>query len=181
MKTLHKILISLGIIILIGILIIIDIADRDIYYSIHIPKKEMTEFHFYQSIEEKKQAYEKKYGNSEWNFPKGKTETIKLYKNKLLISRISAKTLSKRSKKEMINFLNNSENFNWSETTWSLNEAEYILRFYNSENKEIGKVWLCLEGCGMTKSIPFSPNMKFGGISQVGKSRIMEILKLINT
>jgi hypothetical protein len=79
----------------------------------------------------------------------------------------------------MINFLNNPENFSWGETTWSLNEAEYILRFYNSENEEIGKVWFCLEGCGMTKSIPFSPNMKFGGISQVGKVRIAEILKLI--
>jgi len=179
LKRLHKILISVGIIILIGILIIADIADRDIYYSIHIPEKEITEFHFYQSFEEKKKAYERNYGNSEWKFPKEKTETIKLYENKLLISRIASKTLSKKIKTEMINFLNNSENFSWSETTWSLKEAEYILRFYNSENEEIGKVWLCLKGCGMTKSIPFSPNMKFGGISEVGKIKIAEILNKI--
>ena len=137
------------------------------------------EFHFHQTFEEQKKAYEKNYRNPEWSFPKERTETIKLYENKLLISRITSKILTEKNKTKMIEFLNNSENFSWSETTWSLKEAEYILRFYNLKNEEIGKVWLCLEGCGMTKSIPFSPNMKFGGISQIGKSRITKILKLI--
>ena len=44
----------------------------------------------------------------------------------------------------------------------------------------MGKVWLCIEGCGMTKSIPFSPSMKFGGLSNVGRGNLDSLLKRIN-
>ncbi len=178
MKFIKKILLIIGIISILGFVVAWDIADRYLIYSRYIPEKEINEFHYYQTFEKQKKAYEKNYGNPEWNFPKEKTETVKLYENKFLISRITSKTLPETNKTEIIDFFNNPENFDWSETTWNLREAEYILRFYNSNNEEIGKVWLCLEACGMTESIPFSPNMKFGGLSQIGKRRIMEILKL---
>ena len=50
---------------------------------------------------------------------------------------------------------------------------------YNKENKEIGKVWLCLEVCGMTESEPFSPNMKYGRLSEIGKEKLNFILNLL--
>ena len=162
--------------IVIGVIKIVDISDRNQLYSRHTPKKELNEFYLYQTFDEQKKAYEKNFTNPEWKFPREKTETIKLYENKNLISRITAKTLSEKNKMKILTFFNNPINFNWSETTWNLNEAEYILRFYNSNDKEIGKVWLCLKDCGMTKSIPFSPNMKFGGISEIGKIKITKIL-----
>lgn len=180
MKKFYKILISIGIILLIGILIIIDKADRTIFYSLYIPEKEITEFYSYQTFEETKKAYEKNYGNPEWSFPREKSKTIKLYKNRLLLSRITSKTLTENQKKEVLEFFNNPENFDFSETTWNLTEAEYIFRFYNEQGEKEGELWLCLENCGMTKSIPFSPNMKFGGISETGKKKILNILNKIN-
>lgn len=179
LKPLHKILISIGILILLGILIIVDIADRDIYYSIQVPKEEFETFHF-KPLEEKLEAYKTNFGNSKWKFPRETVEKVKLFENKLLIGRITSKTLTEKQKSEILKFLNNPENFNWSETTWQLNEAEYILRFYNKDNKEVGKIWICIDDCGMTKSIPFSPNMKFGGLNKKGRKKIVEILKSIN-
>ncbi|MNR45208.1 hypothetical protein D3C85_1640290 [compost metagenome] len=87
--------------------------------------------------------------------------------------------MSNLNKSDLLLFFNNLINFNWSETTWHLNEAEYILRFYDNKNNEIGKIWLCLQCCGMTKSMPFSPNMKYGGLSKIGKKNINRIINKI--
>ena len=82
-------------------------------------------------------------------------------------------------KTEIVSFFNNPANFDWSETTWKVTDSEYILRFYNNQDEEIGKVWLCTEDCGMTKSIPFSPNMKYGSLSETGKERVKKIINKI--
>lgn len=80
--------------------------------------------------------------------------------------------MSKLNKANLISFFNNSSNFDGTETTWNLSESQYILRFYNKENNQIGKVWWCLEDCGMTESKPFSPNMKYSGLSETGKQNL---------
>jgi len=180
MKLLKKILFFALIITGIGVLIAMDIADRDIYYSRHIPEDEMKEFHFYKRIDEVQEAYTRNYKNPEYSFPRGNVEKVKIYKNQFLTSRITSQTLSNENAKSTIDFLNEPNNFNWEETTWNLKESEYILRFFDKQDNEIGKVWLCIEGCGMTESIPFSPNMKFGGLSNVGMKNLDSLLKRIN-
>ena len=116
-----------------------------------------------------------------WIFiPKRQCWKSKIYKNEFLISRITSKTLSDKDTKSTIDFFNNPDNFDWGETTWDLNESEYILRFFDNQDNEIGKVWLCVEACGMTESIPFSPNMKFGGLSEDGRKQLDSILKRIS-
>lgn len=160
----------------IGTLVALDIADRDIIYSLHTPEEEMNEFHLYKTTGEVKKAYERNYDNPKYLFPRGKVEKIKLYKNQFLISRITSKTLSNENAIAMVDFLNTPNNFDWTETTWRLTESEYILRFFDNDNNEIGKIWLCLEECGMTKSIPFSPNMKFGGLSMTGRENLKDLL-----
>ncbi len=180
MKKIKKILLVIGIILIFGILIALDIADRNIIYTRHIPEKEINEFYNYETFDEQKKAYKKNYGKSEWRFPKKKVEKIKLYENKPLISRLTSKTLSKKNKTKVLEFVNNPKNFDWSETTWKLNAAEYILRFFDNKNTEIGKIWICIDDCGMIKSIPFSPNMKFGGLNTNGRKKIAEILNGIN-
>jgi hypothetical protein len=178
MRILTKILIIVAVIVSIRILIIADISDRNIYYSIHTPKEEFETFQF-KPIDEKIKAYKENFGNPKWKFPREKVEKVILYENKLFISRLTSIKLEEYEINKVIEILNDPNNFDWSETTWSLKEAEYILRFFNSENKKIGEIWLCLNDCGMTKSLPFSPNMKFGGLNEQGKKRIMEILKII--
>ncbi len=51
------------------------------------------------------------------------------------------------------------------------------LDFLIKKNNEIGVLWLCWKDCGMTSSKPFSPNMKYGGLSQKGKINFADILK----
>ena len=181
MKILKKILLIIGILAIVGFAIVSDIFDRGQYYSKHIPTDEMNEFYMYKTSEEQEKAFEKHFGFGKYKFPREQVAKIKLFKNNFLTSRLTSKTVSELNKSDLIIFFNNPSNFDWSETTWSLSESEYILRFYNKENKEIGKVWLCLEGCGMTESEPFSPNMKYGGLSEIGKEKLNFILDEILT
>jgi len=172
-------LIIFGIIGLSGFLILLDIADRDLIYSKAISTDELNDFYLNNDAQQK--AFEQNFGNIKYKFPREKVTKIKLYKNKYLISRITSKNLSKENILDVELFFNNPENFNWGETTWSLNEAEYILRFFNEKDVKIGQIWICIENCGMTEAIPFSPNMKYGGMSEKGINRIDEIInKILN-
>jgi hypothetical protein len=181
LKILKKILLIIGILAIIGFVIIWDVADRGQFYSKHIPTEELNEFYMHKTTEQQEKAFEKHFGFGKYKFPREHVAKIKLFKNNLLTSRLTSKTVSELNKADLITFFNKPSNFNWSETTWSLSESEYILRFYNQENNEIGKIWLCLQGCGMTKSEPFSPNMKYGGLSEIGKENLNFILKEILT
>ncbi|RBW57531.1 hypothetical protein DS884_10775 [Tenacibaculum sp. E3R01] len=181
MKILKKILSVIGILAIIVFLIIWDIADRGQFYSKHIATDELNEFYMHKTSEQQVKAFEKNFGFGKYKFPREQVAKIKLFNNNFLTSRLTSKTVSELNKADLITFFNNPSNFKWSETTWSLSESEYILRFYNKKNEEIGKVWLCLEGCEMTKSEPFSPNMKYGGLSKVGIENLNFILNEILT
>jgi len=176
MKILKKIIIILVIIVAVIIIMIFDNNDRNQFYSVATPEIELKTFFMHKTSEEQEKAYEVKFGNEKYKFPRHKVAKIKLYKNTFLISRITSKEISDSDKIILLNFFNNPENFSWGETTWNLDESEYILRFFDEKEVEVGKIWLCLEDCGMTKSIPFSPNMKYGGLSKSGKEKIKEIL-----
>lgn len=179
MKLYKKIFLTILILSCFGFLIICDIADRGQFYSKHIPKDELNEFYINKTPDEQRRAFERNFGFGKYKFPREQTAEIKLFKNTLLTSRIFYNTLDDLNKSDIIAFFNNPNNFDWSETTWKVNESEYILRFYNNENKEIGKIWLCLETCNMTESEPFSPNMKYGGLSETGKNNLKFILNQI--
>lgn len=176
MKILKKIIIILVIIIAAIITMIFDNNDRHQFYSVATPEEELKTFFMHKTSEEQEKAYEVNFGNEKYKFPRHKVAKIKLYQNTFLISRITSKEISESDKIKLLNFFNNPENFSWGETTWNLDESEYILRFFDEKEIEVGKIWLCLEDCGMTKSIPFSPNMKYGGLSKSGKEKIKEIL-----
>ncbi|REG90441.1 hypothetical protein C8P67_1258 [Flavobacterium aquicola] len=169
----------IGILLIVGLISIWDLFDRGLFYSRHISTDELNEFYMYKTWEQQEKAFEKNFGVEKYKFPRKKVSEIKLFKNTFLTSRITSKTISNLNKSELISFFNNPINFHWSETTWSLDESEYILRFYDDKDNEIGKIWLCLEGCGMTESIPFSPNMKYGGLSKTGMENINRIINKV--
>lgn len=176
MKILKKVIIILLIIVAVTITMIFDNNDRNPFYSVATPEEELKTFFMHKTSEDQQKAYEENFGNEKYKFPRKKVAQIKLYKNKFLINRLTSKDISESDKIKLLNFFNDPENFSWGETTWSLNESEYILRFFDEKEVEVGKIWICLEDCGMTKSIPFSPSMKYGGLSKSGKVKIKEIL-----
>ena len=113
MKLLKKILFVVLIAIGIGVLIAMDIADRDIFYSRHIPEEEIKEFHFNKTIDEVQEAYTRNYKNPEYSFSRGNVEKVKIYKNQFLTSRITSRTLSSENAKSTVDFLNDPNNFDW--------------------------------------------------------------------
>lgn len=140
MKIIKKILFAIIIISVIGFAIISDIFDRRQYYSTFPPEEELTEFFMYKTTEEQEKAFEENFGNEKYNFPREEVAEVKLFRNTFLVSRLTSKTLSESSKTKIISFFNDPVNFDWSETTWEVTDSEYILRFYNKEEKEIGKI-----------------------------------------
>ena len=171
-KIFFAVLIAIGI----GIVSAVDIADRDMIYSRYVPEDELQLF---LSSDDIKDVYERSFENPKYKYPRADVANVKIYKNQFLISRLTSKTLSEENVQWIIDFLNDPTNYDWTETTWQLNESDYILRFFDENDNQIGTVWLCLVGCGMTESIPFSPNMKFGGLSSLGKRKLNRFLNQI--
>ena len=164
---------------IVGLIVVWDIFDRGEYYSVHIPEKEFAEFYRHSDWKEQQKAYEKNFGKDEWKFPREKVVKIKLYSNTLLTSRLTSKTLTENKTDEIIIFFNNPENFSFRETTWAVAESDYIFRFFNDDDNQIGQIWLSLDDTWMTKSRPFSPNMKYGSLSEIGAKKILELINKI--
>lgn len=100
-----------------------------------------------------------------------------LFKNIPIIGVITSKTLKRNHIEPFLKFCNDSVNFDWRETTWDITESKYYVRFYNSDNKVVGKIYFCLDDGEMTSAEPFCPAMKFGGLLATG---LENMHKLIN-
>jgi hypothetical protein len=122
-----------------------------------------------------KQTFISHFGDTTFAFPRQSVDKVKLFSNQPLLSSLTAKTLEHEFNDDLITFFNDTTNFHWGETTWTFRESEYILRFY-SHGKVVGKIYLCLDQCGMVNTRPFTPNVKFGGLSQQGQEKIEHIL-----
>ena len=123
------------------------------------------------------QRYRKAVAESHYVFPGQSVTKIKLFHNTPMISLLTSKTLRQEYVDSFIRFCNDTANFHWGETTWQQSESEYYCRLYNANDKVVGKVYLCLDNCGMTSSVPFSPTMKFGGLSDKGINYIKQLVQ----
>jgi hypothetical protein len=119
--------------------------------------------------------YVSHFGDEKYIFPRQNVDKIKLFNNKPLLGTLTSRTLRKEVNSDIIKFFNDSTNFWWGETTWLHSDSQYILRFYN-EDKIVGKIYLCLDKCGMIDTKPFTPNVKFGGLTNEGQKRLESII-----
>lgn len=172
MKKTFKLLI-LSIFICISV-ILIDFNDR--YFLSNKNQEVEKEFHHNKTSEEIQNTYQKNLKNPDFIFPNQKVNKVKIYKNLPIISRLSVIILDNNQKNEVIELFNNPDNFDWSETTWSIRESKYIIRFFDIDNKEIGKLWLCIEKCNMVEVTPFTPNIKYGHLNKIGQEKINILL-----
>ncbi|MFA7381298.1 MAG: hypothetical protein WC150_12625 [Bacteroidia bacterium] len=122
------------------------------------------------------QVYKQHFADTEYIFPRQQVSKIKLFKNIPIISVFTGKTLRQNQVDYFLKFCNDTANFDWGETTWGLNEAEYFIRLYNSEDKVVGKIYFCLADCGQIDAKPFSPSMKFGMLSTIGLYKINQFI-----
>lgn len=176
-----KLYISLSVFILIlgFVLWRIDLSDRLFIGDNLLSKIEKEHFFGQDDFEKTRQVFTDNF--EIYEFPKTDVKEIKLYSNTILLSRLTGNVLSDEEKLKVINFFNDDSNFEWGETTWSLDESEYIFRFYDEKGSEIAKSFIALDGIRMTKSYPFSPKMKFGGLSDKGLNKIKRIINDIRT
>jgi hypothetical protein len=121
------------------------------------------------------QIYIEHFSDDNFMFPRQKVDKIKLFQNKPLLGTLTSKTLKQEFNPDVIEFFNDPTNFSWEETTWSVDESEYILRFYN-QDKIVGKIYLCLNDCGRIETRPFTPNVKFGGLTDIGQRTLETML-----
>ncbi len=120
--------------------------------------------------------YSRHFNNPNFRFPRSEARQIILYKNNWL-RKFTSQRLKSSWNDSITNFFNNPNNFDWSETTWQYDEAEYILKFLDSNRNLIGQIYLCLKDCGHLESSPFTPNMKFGRIKDSALNIISRIIK----
>ncbi len=125
---------------------------------------------------ELKKVYKTNFNNSEFEYPIQKVKIIKLYKNIPLLAAITGKTLNERQTDYFLRYCNDPNNFEWNETTWSIWEAEYYFKLYNEAGTAVGKIYFCLDGCMQIEARPFSPRMKFGGLSEKGLKDIQKFV-----
>ena len=145
MRIYKKILIATILILGLIVLGFLDHADRSIIYSKFTTEEELDEFTLYKSTEEVKQAYERHFNDTIYRFPRCEVRKVFIYKNIPIISRLTKKEVDKN---KITDFVNNPDNFDWGENTWTINESEYIFRFYDFKIKRLvrfGFVWLNVE------------------------------------
>ncbi|MEM7186005.1 MAG: hypothetical protein AAF466_05035 [Bacteroidota bacterium] len=160
---------------LIAAVLIFDAMDRSV--SWHLEEEVREEFLFKSSAEDLQNTYRSHFGSREFQFPRETTAKVKLFKNQFLMSRLTSIAVPDSLTARVVNLFNDPDNFDWRETTWNpAADYQYLFRFYDDQNTVIGKAWFCLEDCGMVKSMPFSPNMKFGSFSGQGMKAIVDLL-----
>ena len=122
------------------------------------------------------QVYRRHFFDNEFAFPRQQISKVKLFKNIPIVSVFTGITLKQNQVDSFLQFCNDTANFDWGETTWGLNEAEYFIRLYNSKDKVVGKIYFCLADCGHIHARPFSPSMKFGMLSTTGLEKINKLI-----
>ncbi len=165
-----------------GLLVFWYWADKKDYFKADYNELTKAEYNLFtwqdDDDEEKlKQRYRQHCFDSLYIFPRQKVTRVKLFRNTPMISALTSKTLKKEYVDSFVTFFSDTTNFDWGETTWGESESEYYCRFYNSKGKVIGKIYFCLDGCGMTSSKPFAPSMKFGSLSETGLTFINEFFR----
>lgn len=90
------------------------------------------------------EIYRQHFSDTKFIYPRQEVYKVKLFKNIPILGVFTGKTLKQNQVDGFLQFCNDTTNFDWGETTWGLNEAEYFIRLYNSKDKVVGKIYFCL-------------------------------------
>lgn len=159
------------------------VADRHDYFKGHYndlseEQGEIFKWKDGDTSEKLMGRYRQYFSDSEYTFPRQSVSKVKMFKNIPMLGILTGKTLHQNLVDRFVEFCNDTANFTWAETTWEISESEYYFKLYSKDNDVVGKVYFCLEDCGMTHARPFCPSMKFGMLSENG---LIGIRKLINS
>ena len=178
MKKIITIAVSVLLLVTAGYLLLIDLAVRKQLYSTHSHGEDLGIFEAADTPAAQKELYIQNFGNPLYAFPRREAARIEVVRNKFL-SRTRSASLPQVHHAKIISFFNDPANFTWSDTSWEAEDSEYIFKFFDKANHQIGKAWICIDRCEVTHTVPFSPNMKYGGLSPIGKKKFTMLLNTI--
>lgn len=166
------------IVLIVGLLLLLGLwywTEESDYFRADYNDLTAKETSIFEAESDPTMIYASYFGDKKYTFPRQNVNKVKLFRNSPFIGSLTSKTLKKEFNSNLVDFFNDSTNFDWSETTWSYRDSEYILRFYN-DDRIAGKIYLCLDKCGMTDTRPFTPNVKFGGLTDEGQRKLESII-----
>jgi hypothetical protein len=127
-------------------------------------------------FQDHRNVYKGYFGNAQFLFPRHKVDKIVLLeKDKIFKTFWIKRRLKNERINEIIGLFNTPENFDWGETTWGPSDYDYIFKFYNNGDL-VGRIDMCYHDCGMIRTRPFSPNRKYGQLSQIGHEELFLII-----
>lgn len=172
-----KIIVIILVILAIGALWINDIHNKH-YPNLpkYFSKEEEQFFMHHKTVEESQGVIQANWNKEKYQFPREEIKSVKFYNNIPLISQLTSKKLTPNQTRQLIAIINNPENFTWGETTWEEQESTYFFSFFNKDDQEIGRIWICLDHCWITEIKPWIPSTKYGGLSEIGKSKFTELV-----
>ncbi len=138
--------------------------------------KEIEAFSRNPNNETRQAIYQKFLYDDNFNFPRKKVHAIKVIKNRVLTGRLFSHYLTKEKIKDLINFLNQPDNFTWQEVDMRHADSKYILIFYDKQHRKIGKLWFD-PAHRQILAVPFSPHMKFGHLKRDKAAWLLKFLK----
>lgn len=154
-----------------------DYFEKVDYRNLSLEQRKLFEWQSGDTEASLHDRYRSHFADTAYRFPRQMVAKVNLFRNQLIIGKLTAKTLREENLEYFIIFCNDTINFTWSETTWDISESEYYIKLYGKNNKGVGEIYFCLNNCGMVKSKPFCPAMKFGGLSEIGRERIKQLIE----
>lgn len=165
---------ALAIITLVGGIYVWDATYRYELYS--SCKGERIIQTFYQT-DNQQQAFSTHFDDKNWDFPQySDIAKINVAKNTPVLGYLFSHNLSAEKRKKLLAFFRNPNHFTWQKKDLKASEYDIQIRFYDSKNRQIGKIWLCTS-CAMCKTVPFTPDVKFGNIKPESLEALMEIIR----
>ena len=150
-------------------------ADSRYNFSFQCPNPDDVRIFNQDNISDIRLHYQKYFGQNRFQFPRDTVAKVMVRKNIPFVSVFTKNQLPSKSLNALLQFLNNPDNFTWQNNTMLYSQADYIIDFYNTNQKHTGKLWLC-STCGTLKAVPFTPNMKFRYIRNDKLPVLMKIL-----
>lgn len=174
---------TLKILLLLCAFSLIYVWDYNQRFQIEIPNFYSTEeskfFFQYKTIEESQDSITSNWSKQEYQFPRTEIARIEYCKNLPIISQLLISKVSDSHSIELIEIINNPENFDWTETTWNRKESNYYFKFYDQKGNEVSRFWVMDEEVGMSEIRPWVPSTKYGSLSRKGVTEMSELVKRI--
>ncbi len=118
-------------------------------------------------------------GDSLIFFPQSKISEIRIMQNIPVWGQLTKQKLNRPKQKDLLQFINNPDNFSEQKHFMLHKQADYIISFYNNDKQETGKIWFC-SSCGQLLFSGYAPRSKSGVVKPQKLKKLTGIITTSN-